>query len=221
MILCWSVKGGCGTTVTAAALALVSAARRPTTLVDLGGDAGLALGAPPPVQPNAPGLSDWMGSSAATPDALARLAVPVAPGLRLLGRGNGATVAHRWADAVAALARLGATVVDGGSGCPAAELHAAATQSLLVTRACFLALRNAAHLPQRPSGVVLLVEPGRALRTRDVEHALGVPVVAELTCDPAVARLVDAGLLAGHLPRAMRHGLGRLVAGGARRGGEG
>ena len=46
----------------------------------------------------------------------------------------------------------------------------------------------------RPTGVVLIDEPGRALTSRDVEHALGVPVVAEARLDPAVARAVDAGL---------------------------
>jgi hypothetical protein len=50
-------------------------------------------------------------------------------------------------------------------------------------------------------------EPGRALTRRDVEEVLGVPVRAEVDVDPAVARAVDAGLLASRLPRALERGL--------------
>jgi hypothetical protein len=80
-------------------------------------------------------------------------------------------------------------------------LTAGGVQSLLVIRPCFLALRRATQASCRPSGVILVREPGRALRTRDVEHALGVGVVAEVDVDPAVARAVDAGLLQARLPR--------------------
>jgi hypothetical protein len=52
----------------------------------------------------------------------------------------------------------------------------------------------------RPTGIVLVTEPGRALGARDVERAIGAPVVAEVPYDPAVARAVDAGLLATRLP---------------------
>jgi hypothetical protein len=89
---------------------------------------------------------------------------------------------------------------------PAGVAHAvasAADRSLLVTRPCFLALRRAATAPLRPSAVVLVAEPGRSLARRDVEQHLGVPVVAEVEVDPAVARAVDAGLLAARLPRSL------------------
>ena len=39
MFLCWSAKGGSGTTVVSAALALVLSQQRPALLVDLAGDA--------------------------------------------------------------------------------------------------------------------------------------------------------------------------------------
>jgi hypothetical protein len=43
---------------------------------------------------------------------------------------------------------------------------------------------------------------------REVEHRLGVPVVAEVDLDPAVARAVDDGLLSeGRLPRTLARGL--------------
>jgi len=76
----------------------------------------------------------------------------------------------------------------------------AATNSLLVTRPCFISLRRALSLPLRPTGVVLIEEAGRALGRRDVEDVLGVPVVATIEVDAAVARAVDAGLLAARLP---------------------
>ena len=56
--------------------------------------------------------------------------------------------------------------------------------------------------------MVLIDEPGRALRARDVEHALGAPVIAEIGYDPAVARAVDAGLLVARLPRSLVQPLG-------------
>ena len=52
LVTCWSVKGGSGTTVVAAALAL-SLARRDegALLVDLAGDVPAALGCPEPTLP--------------------------------------------------------------------------------------------------------------------------------------------------------------------------
>jgi hypothetical protein len=45
------------------------------------------------------------------------------------------------------------------------------------------------------------------LRSRDVESALDAPVVATLALDPAVARAVDAGLLAARIPRLIQREL--------------
>ena len=62
---CWSVRGGSGTTVVAAGVALVRAKRHhqapPVLLVDLGGDAPAVLGMP---EPAAPGVADWLNSDA-------------------------------------------------------------------------------------------------------------------------------------------------------------
>ena len=60
-------------------------------------------------------------------------------------------------------------------------------------------------------GVVLVDEPGRALRARDIEASLGVPVVATVLLDPAIARAVDAGLLLARLPTGFRNAV-RLAA---------
>ena len=80
-----------------------------------------------------------------------------------------------------------------------------------MTRACYLALRRAADPPLRPSGVVLVTEPGRALDRTDVEQVVGAPVRAEVAVDPAVARAVDAGLLASRLPRGLERALRRAA----------
>jgi hypothetical protein len=83
---------------------------------------------------------------------------------------------------------------------------AAATRSLLVVRPWFLALRRAIAAPVRPSAVVLVVEEHRTLGPQDVEDVLGVPVLC-VAWDPAVARAVDAGLLASRLPKVLERAL--------------
>jgi hypothetical protein len=83
---------------------------------------------------------------------------------------------------------------------------------VLVTRPCYLSLRRAVREPTRPSGVVLVDEPGRSLRRHDVEHALGAPVDAVVAVDPAIARAVDAGLLATRLPRSLGRDLRGVAA---------
>jgi cellulose biosynthesis protein BcsQ len=214
LVACWSSKGGAGTTVVAATLALLHARARPegALLVDLAGDGPAALGL---VEPDSPGLAGWLaGGADVPPDALDRLELEVAPGLRLLPRGEGPLDPAR-ADVLAhLLATDGREVVadcgrdpDG----PALAIAATAGRSILVTRACFLALRRAATLPLRPSEVVLLTEPGRALGRAEVERAVGAPVVAEVAVDPQVARAVDAGLLSSRLPRGLAREVGRAA----------
>ena len=207
LITCWSSKGGSGTTVVAAVLAHLLATDAGTgLLVDLGGDLPAALGLPEP----ASGLTGW-----AEGVDLGRLEVDAGHGLRLVPRGPGALPEGVGEALAAALGGPGVAVVDagvlgegptggqpGGAG-PGLDLALAATTSLLVVRPCFLALRRAVAAPLRPSGVVLVEEAHRVLGADDVEAALGVPVVAVVPWDPAVARRVDAGLLGSSLPRAM------------------
>ena len=206
MFLCWSAKGGSGTTVVAASLALVLSHRRPTVLVDLAGDAPAALGV---AEPSGPGVADWLSSPSADAAALWRLAISATDALQLLPRGQQAVAPGvRWAELAEVLGTFnGNVVLDAGTGVPFPALITAATHNLLVTRPCYLALRRAVGCGVQPSGVVLLTEPGRALSRRDVERALGAPVVAEVQYDPAVARAVDAGLLAARLPRSLAHQL--------------
>jgi Mrp family chromosome partitioning ATPase len=212
VVCCWSAKGGAGTTVVATALALVMAQRSQggVLLVDLAGDAPAALGLSDPA---GPGVAGWAAAGPDVPaDGLARLAVPVLPDLELLPRGDAPLAGRERFELLAGLLAADdrAVVVDAGlltADSPHAVLAASATTSLLVTRPCYLALRRAVATPLRPSGVVLVGEPGRALDRGDVEGVLGVPVVAELTTDIAVARAVDAGLLASRLPRSLQRAL--------------
>jgi hypothetical protein len=100
-------------------------------------------------------------------------------------------------------------LVDCGSMPSGHRLAVAATaeRSLLVLRPCYLALRRAIASPLRPSGVVLVDEPGRVVDIDDVGAALGVPVCAVIPCEARIARAVDAGLLLRRLPT----GLARAV----------
>ena len=219
LIACWSPKGGSGTTVVACGLAAVlarSGSPRGALLADLSGDAASVLGV---ADPSGPGLAEWL---AAGPDvdasALARLEVEATPGLGLLAwKPPGpdfrptAGRAEALVDALSADPRP--VVADCGSASAGAGLvlAAGASVSLLVLRPCYLALRRALAAPVRPSGVVLVTEPRRALGRRDVEDVLGVPVRAEISLDDGVARAVDAGLLARRVPRLLERALRPVV----------
>lgn len=215
LFACWSVKGGSGATVVSATLALTLARHRSdgVLLVDLAGDLPAALGV---AEPAGPGVVDWLAAGPATlADSLARLEIEVTPGVHLLPRGSGPW--PEGPDAAPLLALLAddqrLAVIDCGTlpldAPPDVPLLAAsaATHSLLVVRPCYLALRRALAAPVRPSRLVVINEPGRALDGRDVESILGVPVLAEVMCDPAVARAVDAGLLTSRLPRALERAM--------------
>lgn len=207
--LCWSPKGGSGTTVIAAAIALLSARSEPTVLIDLGGDTAAALGI---AAPDGPGMAEWLASPHATPEALWRVGIDAGPQLRLIHSGSAPVVlsglqAERLA--AAAASGVGHTVIDAGPQAGPPSLHRCAARSLVVVRPCYLALRRAVMLPRMATGAVVVTEPGRALRSVDVERALGVPVVADVAWDPAVARAIDAGLLASRLPATLSRTLAR------------
>lgn len=218
LITLWSTKGGSGCSVVAASLARQLAGSLdpagPVVLADLGGDAADVLGCPPVT---GSGLLDVIHQQTHHPaEALSRLAFEVTDGLFLVGPGSVPPSPAPWSDAAEELDRDAVVVVDAGnlsaSRCADQRdlgrwLAATADRSLLVTRACFLSLRRGRDVPISPSGVVLVAEHGRSLGRADVEAALGAPVVATVAVDPAIARAVDAGLLAARLPR----GLGRSL----------
>lgn len=206
--VCWSAKGGSGTTVVAAMLALGCATD--SVLVDLDGELPAVLGVS---APGGQGIADWLSSDAPAP-ALADLTVPIDRTTTLVPRGScGLDVAStRWAELIAWLGGRGNAVIDAGTGPPPDGLLGAGARNLLVTRSCYVALQRALAVPRRPDAIVLVREPGRSLRAVDVERAFGVPVTATVSHDPAVARAVDAGLTAGRLPRLLQRELRRAAA---------
>jgi len=206
MIVCWSVKGGSGTTVVAAALALVAAQRLDVgaRLIDMSGDIPSALGMS---EPASEGIAEWLSATDHPgADALNNLMLPVTAHLGVIPRGRSNIVPSlvnpdRLRDLALVIAESHIpTVVDAGSGLATIPFIEHATRSLLIIRPCYLALRRASLLTAKPHGVIVITEPGRALGVHDVESVVGAPVLAEIPFDPAIARAVDAGLLAGRVP---------------------
>ena len=219
LLALWSPKGGSGTSVVAAALAIVAAGRGETRLADLGGDQPAILGLPPLT--SLVTLEDWLAAAPATPtEWLDDMAVPVVPGLSLVPGGPAARAASPEAGAALAVALRdgGVAVVDLGSG--ADEIDGAgravadvADAALMVLRPCYLALRRAVADPRLASsdGAVLVEEPGRALDADDVSAVLGIPVVGRFPVRAEVARAVDAGVLRDRLPAALAGAAGGLL----------
>jgi MinD-like ATPase involved in chromosome partitioning or flagellar assembly len=216
---CWSVKGGSGTTTIAAALTMALAHHgRSVVAADFAGDLPVALGLP---SPTGPGLRDWLDAGAQVPaDGLARIAqregaITVVPrGAWSTGAGRADTeAAARLATALCALPPGGPVVADCGlATSPGLRAFVdAADRSLLVVRACYLALRRAVDAP-RPTAIVVVREPGRSLSPTDIEDTLGVPIATVVDWDPQVAHAVDTGLLRTRLPRRVVQSLRSVAA---------
>lgn len=213
LLALWSPKGGSGTSVVAASLALVSASRGRTRLADLGGDQPTILGLPagPPGPGAVDGLSEWLAAGPSAPTSwLDALAVPVVPDLSLLRLGSGpiGAAAPEAGAALAVALRDGApTILDAGAVPAPAALGAAEVSDrlLVVLRPCYLALRRAVDDVRLASsaGAILVDEPGRVLHAGDVSAVLRVPVVGRVPVRPEIARAVDAGVLRDHLPAAL------------------
>jgi hypothetical protein len=93
-------------------------------------------------------------------------------------------------------------VVDGGTSLPVPGDDRQGEHYAVLRGPCYLALASLVTTPgPPPDGVILVVEPGRSLSATDVTEVLGVPVVATVEVNPAVARAIDAGLLAVRLHR--------------------
>lgn len=219
LVSCWSAKGGSGVTVVAAALASVLNRRsgEGTLLVDAAGDLPLLLGIR---EPEGPGLTEWLAAGSDVPaDALARLEVPVRPGLRLLTRGAMALQDRARVEVLVAMLAgdprsviidvglVGGRAADGPTESAVRALATGGTHSLLVTRSCYLAVERATRLPLTPTGIVLLTERGRAMDRREVEDRIGAPVVGEVGVDDQIARAADSGGLGRRLPRSLERGL--------------
>lgn len=198
MYACWSVKGGSGTTVFAAALSLAIAEKRGrATLVDLGGDVPAVLGME---EGSGLGIRDWLAGPTRDPDAYTALRRAATSKLDIISVGNASSFSADALDDLRAVAD-GNTIIDFGTLRPSDTFRGDITADWLVTRPCYLSLRRAARLEQRPRGVVVLREAGRALTRRDIESVTGAPVIAEISVSDAIARSVDAGLLATRLPK--------------------
>lgn len=216
---CWSVKGGTGTTVVTASLAicLARSSRAGALVADLAGDVIATLGYE---DATGPGVQEWASAGVDIPSAALRdievcvtdavavlpaAATPHKPALLAEAEGRRLAVSLAY-ESRPVVADCGLLASPG-----AVAVAEAADSSLLVIRPCYLTLKRALSAPTQPSGVVLIDEPGRSLRRRDVEEVLGVPVRAEIPFDPAVARAVDAGVLASRMPRILLRSLGEAA----------
>lgn len=206
MYVCWSVKGGSGTSVVACALAVVLGRERGAgTIVDACGDAPAILGMP---EPTGLGIHDWLrqrGDERMDIDALRQRCTD---SVDLIARGT--AQGDGWGALVGEV-DASTTVCDFGTQRPPDSIVDDARADLLVVRACYLALRRAARLERPPTGVVLIEEPGRALVARDVEVVVRAPVVARVPFDERIARTVDAGLLSTRLPDALAGALSAVL----------
>ncbi len=221
--VCWSIKGGSGTSVVAAGLAL-SASRRdqPSVLIDLDGDALRITGNEPN---SASGVWPWLRADPSVGyESLLRLSVPVNRTCSVIPAGRVASVhdrpdvpLDRWQQLLAGIRSeprsvvvdLGSTPVRSGSG--RELLLSSADCTLLIVRPCFLALRRAVELEVRPTGIVLVREDGRSLGRGDVEAALGAPVITEVPFLPSIARSVDSGLFGDRLPRPLERAVRSIL----------
>ncbi|HEX5587736.1 MAG TPA: hypothetical protein VFZ17_10535, partial [Acidimicrobiia bacterium] len=171
LLALWSPKGGSGTSVLAAACALVIA-RGPAggcRLADLAGDQAAIFGLAG--EPEL-GVADWLDAGAEAPvEALDRLLVEVAPGVALLPTGATERTLQPRAEAEAGAALAVAlrdlpvpVVADCGSARdPAARaVVEVADAAVVVLRGCYLALRRAVRSPVLgcSMGAVLVDEPG-------------------------------------------------------------
>lgn len=207
----YSVKGGSGTSVTAAALAATIGRNLDTgaRLLDLDGDARPILGLPAALGDDRRAFDYLDTGDLRDIDSATILA---GYGLGLLDGSGPIECDKRPLDVLLAhfdhtLLDAGPVVIDAGTIDPhrldrdaRARRHLLdSTISVLVLRPCYLALRRALDFGHRPDLVVLIEEPGRALGVSDVRDVLGVEVFP-LPFDPAVARCVDAGLLGSRVP---------------------
>ena len=208
-----SPKGGTGTSVVAASLAIVSSSSTPTLLVDLAGDQAAILGLPqPPI-----GLNDWAnGMTYREFDEIISLChdnLYLAP----TGTCDFETLnANAWDKLLRALSLKHSEgcniIVDLGRADIPLALRKIVDTCYLVTRPCYLALRRAVDLETAFSGVIVVNEPDRVLTSRDVESVLKLKCVAEIPYTSEISRRVDSGLLKSRLPMALQSVLSQLIS---------
>ena len=217
IITCWSPKSGSGTSVTAVAMAAISARMgKPTVLIDLGGDAAAILGLPTP----ALGLGDVI--EAHSSHTLRDVMVRAGEGLHLIASGFTdlpSPYSNRWGRIDQILGEIASehlVLIDAGEFGLPEWLDSISDSTVVVIRPCYIALRRAAehnrsdHLAD---AAIVVTERDRALTARDVSLVLGIPVVAEVPVHPDVSRRVDSGLLNSRVPDHLIDSLGPFVRG--------
>ena len=207
-----SPKGGSGTSVAAAGLAIVSSSTTRTLLVDLAGDQAAILGLPePPV-----GLSDWVNEM--THHNFDEILIDCDNNLFLAPSGSfdfDILTVNAWKNLSQALARKVDDgfniIIDFGTEEMPLALSRFPHQHYIVTRPCYLSLRRAVNLEKSFSGVVVIHEPDRVLTTSDIESVLKMKCVAEVPYSREISRRVDSGLLKSRLPMSLQTALMPLV----------
>lgn len=238
----YSVKGGAGTTTFAAITGIATSEHAPCLVIDLCGDLPGVFGIETDRSDGIFDWLRHEEDASAAPMRLSDIETAISDHLSIVTVGNkvqwcssinqGTPVGQerfaRLATSLleSAVAETRTVLIDAGTlplgetfvecWAPTArlrwELALRTSHRLLVTRACYLALRAVRALPVPPTDVALLVESGRALQRRDVEAALGIEVGVTVAVDPAIARCVDAGVLAVRLPRGLRRAVGQVAA---------
>ena len=201
----WALKGGQGTSTTAALAAVGASADRPALLVDLCGDQSSLFR----VDRRREGIAEW-SSGDLTTRALRHQEVHVTDTLRLLPRGRGPIDPRRTQELLewlvgsgqveAVIADAGTLDPEGGGEARDYQLRRTVAQiavvSVLVTRPCYLSLRRCELNTVSPTGVVMVSDGRRALGPADIEQATGAPVLATVPQDLQIALAADGGDIA-------------------------
>ena len=219
----WSIcglKAGYGVSTVVAGLAAQAPRDLKILVVDFHGDQEALFGMPPVANESSMvGVTEWLLADVDT-TSLDQFVVPVNDSIDVLRAGRGLRC---YADQIEsgdsrprvlelfawARARAAVTLLDLGpvttDGTRFTSFAAAATdRRSLVVRSCYLGLRHAANVPIAFEDLIEVSEPGRSLRTLDIEGIFDRPVDAIVPLDPAVARAVDAGTFGRRCPRALR-----------------
>lgn len=216
-VSCWSVKGGSGTTVVAVSLALMLAKSAPegVLLVDLGGDVPAVLGMS---EPSGPGVAEWLAAGADVPvEGWARLEVAATSSVCVVPRGVGPLSSPDRVDVLVGLLanEHRPVVIDCGVVGAAARTDAEAFPRVrrvghaLADGGAQLLPRDAPRpaLAGAPVGRRAAARGGSLVRRGERRrHPRGAGDRRDRVRS-RIGRAVDAGLLAGRLPRGLERAL--------------
>ena len=219
LISCWSPKGGSGTTVIAAALAMLHAQLSGSWLVDTQGDLDAVF--PTGDAPATAGFRQWSSViNDARPQRLADVAyaatsdvtlIPAGPVVADAPRPSAQRIAEfaEWIGDDVAIVDAG-TVGDGGESY-ARLFSDVADHSYCVVRLCFLSLRRLQQSSVTPTGLIIIDEPNRMLAPEDFVRSVHAPVIATIPWDASISRSVNSGTLGRAMPKQLVRALGRAA----------